>query len=189
MKLIWLFGQPSARATSQYWHNVKRGGEKYSFDRIINGGLPGHSSHSHYGYLYRSSYILQVENWLSHFNRGQFFFLKFEDLVEKTQNVRDSIYCFFELKDDKNISFDKAVVSHQTNISRVRLLQYLARQYLGLYTRSYNLVSNFNLKKVPGYPKMGSDTRKILDSYFSVPNFELERLTGLSLIEWKVEDI
>ncbi|MEX0719992.1 MAG: sulfotransferase domain-containing protein [Balneolaceae bacterium] len=71
VKLIWIFRKPFDRAYSNYWHAVRNGGEKESFEYAEEDEQDRIKENIWNGYLQRSNYIKQVENYLKYFSLDQ----------------------------------------------------------------------------------------------------------------------
>jgi hypothetical protein len=106
VKIIVLLRDPVDRATSIYWHQVRKGVENLSIEeafrkepeRIRNDKLRmkydifyfGHNQ-KHFSYLGRGIYVTQVEKCLQHFDRNQILIIPSKDLL-MTRNKYIIVY-------------------------------------------------------------------------------------------------
>lgn len=120
IKFIVLLRNPVKRAYSHYWHEVKIGVEKLSFEKAINAEnkrlkgeyqkvLKGKYSfnHYHFAYLAQGKYIYQLKRWFSFFPKEQFLILKSEDLFAYPSQTMKKVFRFLELPENVSISFQK----------------------------------------------------------------------------------
>lgn len=110
IKLIVLFRDPVARAYSHYIMERMRGNEPLqtfdealaaesarlagSVQKIISGECRFDFNHQMYSYKARGMYYIQTLEWLSHFPREQFLFLKSERFFTDPETVLKKIYEF-----------------------------------------------------------------------------------------------
>lgn len=102
VKLVVLLRNPVDRAYSHYWHQVKRGHERLSFedaidrererlagerDRVV--ADPRYVSYElhHHSYLTRGMYADQLEKWMGRFRPEQFLIERSEDLFAEPREV------------------------------------------------------------------------------------------------------
>lgn len=185
VQLIWVFRNPVKRAYSNYWHAVKRGGERLQFPEAIEHEQERVKKRIWLGYLKRSKYIEQVKRYLEYFEMSQMHFLLFEDLVNNPGETVNQVFRFLEVKNPIELpSYN--IKKNVTKLPRIVLLQWLARRMFD-DTFLYKLVEKANIKKVPGYPKIDKDIERKLCEYFKPYNEELAKLTGLDVDVWHQE--
>lgn len=159
IKLIVIFRDPVDRAYSQYWHEVRRGRIKTSFEDHIAKELQFQDEEKHqfgttcmetihrrYMLLARSRYAEQLEYWFQHFQKDQFLFLEMLHLYRDPKNIIQSVFKFLGLS--SNCSWFEPL--------------------------SYNPSS---------YPQLSLQTRMKLNSYFYEYNMRLLNMTGINFIE------
>ena len=112
-KFIVIFRKPIDRAFSQYLMSCYRGYEKFPFldaldmeeERLKNKN--NHSSFVNHSYLSRGYYVDQLNSYLSIFNREDFLFIKFDDLISSKKNkVLLKSICSF-------IGVDSTLIKHE----------------------------------------------------------------------------
>ena len=99
IKLLVLLRNPIERAYSEYNMHVrqlKRKDFPTSFEEAIsNDDLSIEGSRL---YLVRGLYAGRVKNWLKHFSRDQFLFIKSEDFFQDPKKVLEEVYKFLEIE-------------------------------------------------------------------------------------------
>ena len=113
VKIIIILRNPTERAYSHYWHEVRGGFEKLSFAEAIEKEaerLAGEEekikkeknyysfAHNHYSYLARGVYVKQIKRWREFFLSQQMLILNYSDLRLKPQAVLDKVFVFLGLK-------------------------------------------------------------------------------------------
>jgi len=113
-KLIVLLRHPVDRAFSHYWHQVKRGHERLTFDQAVaaeEGRLagelermladPAYVSYErhHHSYVARGMYVEQLEAWAKLFPRDRFLIEQSEDLFADPSSVFKRTLRFLGLPD------------------------------------------------------------------------------------------
>jgi hypothetical protein len=182
VKLMWVFRNPVKRAYSNYWHAVKRGGERLGFSEAIECEEERLKKRIWHGYLKRSIYIEQVKRYLEYFEISQMHFLLFEDLVNNPGETVNQVFRFLNVRNPMELP-SYSVKKNVTNLPRILLLQWLARRMFD-DTFLYKLVEKANIKRVPGYPKMDKDIERRLCEYFKPYNEKLASITGLDINVW-----
>ena len=98
VKLLVLLRNPIARAYSEYNMHVRqlnRKGFPASFEEAIsNDDLSIEGSRL---YLVRGLYAGRIKNWLKHFSRDQFLFIKSEDFFQDPKKILEDVYEFLEI--------------------------------------------------------------------------------------------
>ena len=109
-KFILIFRRPLERALSHYFMSCYRGYENLSFLSALE--VEGQRlkddkelfSFINHSYLKRGNYVEQLSVYLNRFDRSNFLFIKFEDLISKeNSNVINSICNFMGIENDFNI--------------------------------------------------------------------------------------
>ncbi len=111
VKLIAILRNPADRCISHYYHNLKLGKEKRSFEEAICpqlekfwglSELPKNSQDSGDKltvYLLYSLYVYFLQKWLNLFPREQLLILKSEDLFEHPKTTMNQVFQFLGLPD------------------------------------------------------------------------------------------
>lgn len=143
-KIIVMLRQPSARAYSQYWHMVRTGRAKYSFEKTLQ--------YEPYSLLNRSLYREQIERLFKYIPKKRVKFVIFEEFL------KDKAQCITQVCQFLNVAADelpsKALDLHenlttypkfiQLELIKNRLFPHLAN--IG-YTDHFSLDQN-KLKKI-----------------------------------------
>jgi hypothetical protein len=184
-RFIYIVREPAARTYSSYWHRVRAREEKRPFRDAIEADTY---------YLRGSDYYGQILNYLQHFERDAFLFLRFEDVVKDLDDCLRQCFDFLGIRPgEKTAPLDKA----QKN----RSFQYnLAGRAMAAVFPSDKGFENFvgTVKRlVPeplkpllartitaGIPPLDDADRRFLQDIFRDRNRQLAALTGLSLDHW-----
>jgi hypothetical protein len=182
-KFIYLLRDPVERTYSSYWHSFNTGRESRSFREAIR---------KDYFYLDVSNYYGQISLWLESFPLDSFLFLLFEDMKNNPQQVVEKCFKFLEL-DGQNISLN--LQEHRNKTENVNLIGrkfnriFKNLDYSGLGFLAPSIVRNFIQEHTLNYhqslPKMSDNERGFLCDYFVDKNYDLAKLTGVSLSQWQ----
>tara|TARA_Y100000588_G_scaffold314783_1_gene342598 strand:+ start:497 stop:1399 length:903 start_codon:yes stop_codon:yes gene_type:complete len=102
-RFIVIFRKPIDRALSQYLMSCYRGYETLSFLNALNSEKErlkndkNQFSFINHSYLQRGNYLSQLEEYLSIFDKSNFLFIKFDDLISDDENVLKSICTFIDI--------------------------------------------------------------------------------------------
>ena len=183
VKLVWLFRNPVARTYSHYWHSVKNGSERLSFEAALDSEPQRVIRDRWRGYQRRSLYYQQVESYLRVFPRTQMHFLLFEHLLRDPLRETNALLSFLGVEPLQ--STPELPRSNQTFIPHNRTAQWAIRRLFRQRTTPYHLLSRFNRRREPGYPPLEPAIRAALQERFREPNRRLAELTGLNLSVWE----
>ncbi|MFA6204148.1 MAG: sulfotransferase domain-containing protein [Gallionella sp.] len=210
-KFIVVLRHPLQRAYSHYLMTVRRGFEDLPFDRAIEAEKERLSQFDnafaidHQSYISRSLYSKQISRYFSVFPEGEFLFIKFDDLIDKERGseVYQRICEFIGTAHDLS-QVDRSKSSNQASSPRWEWIKNLIyrkgqRSLLRKVVRGFisddaklklfmfiDRLNQKNLKKYEITPignyrldaKIVSELLEDID--------ETERLTGLSLQQWKM---
>ena len=186
VKLVWLFREPVSRTYSHYWHSVKNGSERLSFQVAIETEPQRVLKDRWRGYQLRSLYHQQVENYLQLFPRSQMHFLLMEHLLRNPLREVNALLSFLGVEP---LQVPPTVPrSNETFIPYSRTVQWLVKRVFRQRTRPYHVLSRFNRRRTPGYPPLDPLLRAQLRERFLEPNRRLADLTGLDLAIWDAAD-
>ncbi len=191
IKLIFLLRNPVDRAYSHYWHEVKFGWEKLSFEEAISIEkkriLKNKQFKRHYSYLDRGKYIIQLDRFLKYFNKKQVLILNSNDLKNKRNETICRVFNFIDV--DSSFKINNHEKKYLGKAPRIKKIQRLFHKNFSsipnslMYDKSkieyyfYKSVCKsidfFNLKN--GYPDMEDKTREYLENYFEKYNNSLEK--------------
>jgi len=184
VKLVWIFRNPVDRAYSNYWHAVKLGSEKYSFEKAVKLESKRIREDIFKGYLKRSIYIEQVERYLKFFDISNMHFLLLEEFVKNpTENMR-KLFEFLNVPFNNFQYIDE--IRNITVIPRIPRLLRRIREIIdekSLIYRGVRFIATRGTK--PGYAKISPELRAKLNIYFEEHNEKLKDLTGLNITTWK----
>lgn len=182
VKLIWIFRNPIDRAYSNYWHAVKNGGERESFEYAVNNEQERIQTDIWKGYVKRSNYAEQVRNYLNYFDLDQMLFLTFEEMKNDLKVTLQKTCQFL------NVDFQPSMISSQeakniTHMPRFPSLRYFVSSNFGTQSILSRIERKLNFKNGK-YSPMPPDLRAILIEKFKDSNKELAELTNLNLDHW-----
>jgi Sulfotransferase family len=198
IKIIIMLRDPTDRAYSNYWHLVRTGRATLSFEETLQ--IEPASV------LIRSLYEKQVRNYLRFIPRERIYFVIFEEFIRNVAATTRKV-CDFLGVDGNLIDFSQAK-SHAnagrwpkyTNVQlwRNRMLRQNAKSAYqnrlmdvpdrngrpsALTRLADKIHSTINPCVKDRQPEMRSDTRAMLDDYFSTQNTGLSKLLGINLDE------
>jgi len=182
VKLIWIFRHPIDRAYSNYWHAVKNGSEKESFEYAVIHEKERLKENIFQGYIERSKYSDQVKNYLEYFPAGNMCFLTLKNLKEDLPGAMQKIGEFLQIEFDPATKLEHEI-KNKTYLPRFKNVRYLmstlfgSRSFVSKIERKINRTSKI-------YPKMDVTLRMKLIHEFREHNDELSEITGLNLAHW-----
>ena len=188
-RLIFILRNPTERAYSHYWHQVKKGNERLSFHRAIE-QEPDRIRKSavykrRYSYLDRGRYAAQIDRFRALFPPEQMLFLKFDELRSGRREVLRRAADFIGV--DPGRFPDDVFAAPPENSAR--LPKSIRLQRLGGAVRDFaprlgHLIDRVNLEP-RAYPRLDQETRERLSATFAGERRRLVELTGLSFEEWR----
>ncbi|MEO9965627.1 MAG: sulfotransferase [Reichenbachiella sp.] len=183
MKLIWILRDPIKRSYSQFWHVQKHGGESRTFEKAIEDEVKGLTENIWNRYIARSNYSDQIENYLKFFDKEQFHFMLFEDLVKSPLQETNKVLDFLGLKSMSQ----EEVVNEPRNVTFVSAYPKLLRAARSVFGRSlpFKIIRKVLERRKPGYSKMSNKAKLILKPIFKEQIIRLQKLTGLNLNSWQ----
>ena len=110
-KFIIVFRRPIERAFSHYLMSYYKGYENLSFvdalniesERLLN--PDDEISWRHHSYMKRGDYSSQLKQYLTYFDKSNFLFIKFDDLISKNnEEILDSIFNFIGVGKEESLS-------------------------------------------------------------------------------------
>jgi hypothetical protein len=147
-KIIILLRNPIDRAYSQYWMNIRKKKEQFSFQEaikkeaqrligeeekiILAGNTMQFSNHRHFSYLSRGIYIKQLMNWLNYYPFNQMLIISYDDFFKNPKEVIRKTLIFLELPEYDNFDFQVGKKHHYPPMDQ------LFRKELTDYFRQYN---------------------------------------------------
>lgn len=201
-KYIFILRNPVNRAQSQYWNEVRKGREKYSFESVIfDRNISTHWEKLHLDYLQRGCYVNSLKHFFKYISKDKCHIVILEKLIHNWDLEIESILRFLEINPEKGKQLKKL----KSNEEEVLVLN---DRYKSLHTfiKTYDRAVNFLIrkfvhnkhkkKKLQAYfLKMGKVSRrkdepinsyilKKLKSYYKPYNRELEKFLNIDIPEW-----
>ncbi len=184
VKLVWIFRNPADRTYSNYWHAVKLGSEKFSFEKAVKLESKRIEEDIFKGYLKRSIYIEQVERYLKFFDIRNIHFLLFEEFVKNPTESMRKLFEFLNVPFNNFQYIDE--IRNITVIPRIPRLLKKTREIIGeksLIYRGFRFIAKRGIK--PGYAKLSPELRAELNEHFKEHNEKLKDLTDLNISIWE----
>lgn len=186
-RFLYIMRDPVERTISHYYYNRELWGEYLSFwDAIENDER----------YIWPSRYDVQIENYLKHFPREDFLFIKFETLISEGEveyrRILDWIGArspeSFDIKDGKTNSTNKKITrtARFPKLNRVvrgsTTVRHIARRLPFAWQMTINRIIN---KPVQREEISAADKQNLHERYFTETIPATEKLTGFDLSDWK----
>lgn len=138
IKLIFMLRQPTQRAYSQYYHDLRDGRATHSFEKTIR--------FNPQSILSRGLYKEQLEFWYDALPREQIKVVLFEDFLADKENVLKDICQYLEINFD---ALDKEII--YTHSNRGKIPKWIDLQIV--YNYWFRKLGNRNsFKTLPFYP-------------------------------------
>jgi len=191
-RFLFILRNPVERAYSHYWHEVRAGSERLSFEEALSREPErlerGPAARRRFSYVDRGRYATQLTRYFDHFPREQIHIHLTEDLGTDPAGVARSTAGFLGVPDEAWVAKVRETTWHRNpaQVPRLRWLQrlvYPVRQHLPWLQYLVNAV---NLKDVR-YPPMAPRTRARLRRELNDEIESLERLIGRNLAAWREE--
>lgn len=97
VKILWMLRNPISRAYSQYWHCIRHGIETNTFEEAVDIELSGKQEDKWKKYLSRSSYLSQINEYLTYFPREKILFVDFSLFIKGDKGEIDRIFKFLDI--------------------------------------------------------------------------------------------
>jgi len=188
VKIIWILRNPVDRSYSNYWHAVRGGSEKLSFEEAVKQEDKRVEENIWKGYVRRSYYINQINRLLEYFDRESMHFCLFENLKERPIPLTNEVAAFLGASngrvDPQAIGKKKNTTVLPYSVSIRRAARKLKKVPL-IGSVIAKVESRLNRRLQPGYPEMSSKLRESLDQHFDPYNRQLEQKVGIDLSVWR----
>jgi hypothetical protein len=187
-KIVWILRNPTARTYSNYLHAVKVGKENLPFDSAVALEEKRIGNNAFKGYIERSIYIKQINNYLDYFPMKSMHFIIFEEFIKDPDGTLAELYKFLEINHiNNNQILTNSLKLNKKNVSsfpRSITLQYYSQQLFGTKSFIYKVVNYLNniFPKTP--PKIQPNISNELDLYFRPFNNSLAHLINKDLSCW-----
>jgi hypothetical protein len=184
IKFIWVLRNPVIRTYSNYLHNFYNGLDTLSFEEAIEQEENRITQNIFLGYKRRSNYLSQFKNYLNYFDKSQFLFLEFDELILNQNNVANRILNFIGASpfDFQNVHSNKTTVTVFP-----KLIQFAINKY-GYWSNPHKLIRKIKYPLfIKSVPKMNKQTEIKLSEYFYEHNIELSKLIELDCTKWNLK--
>ena len=94
VKIIWILRNPVDRSYSNYWHAVRAGAEKLSFEEAVKQEDERIKENIWKGYVRRSHYINQIDRFLEYFDRESMHFCLFANMKNNLVSLINEVTVF-----------------------------------------------------------------------------------------------
>ena len=208
-KFIVIFRKPLDRALSHYLMSFYRGFEDLSFFDALESEAnrleqdKNLFSFIHHSYLERGNYVKQLEVYLNNFNKSNFLFIKFENLISnENSRIIDSICNFINIENN----FDTKKMPESNKKRKIRSTMVRDLLYKDTFFKKAistlipsdeiklklkNVIDLFNSKdysKSESKQQIEESLRRLPQKYFIWNNEQaqlLSSVTGLDLSDWE----
>jgi hypothetical protein len=191
IKLLILLRDPVERTWSNYWHNVRTYNAFFSFEETLR-LFPEHL-------VDRSCYKGQIKRYLTFFDRRQFLFIIFEDLLRDFKRIMMKISNFLALPQFEYEPVHANKGRYPKNLRLALLRNYLYRDLFGNHYRrilpnmpepkklslqrkiGLRIFSKLDWKSTGSPPVMNSETRLFLNRLLRRENKGLDQIINRNL--------
>lgn len=188
IKLLFILRNPVDRAYSGYWHSVRYGFERLSFEEALIEEPrrigKGYYEQYHFSYIDRGFYITQLKRYLEHFDSSQILVLISEDYFANApitmQKIMDFLGIQTEIRHMQNAGKVRYNVGKVPRSIRFQTLYPYLNAHFPLAAR---VLGRINWKKQQ-YPPMPKSIRAQLIERYRESSKELENLFKVDLSSW-----
>ena len=187
LKLIYVLRDPIERMISHYIHNYDHGRENLSFpEAIIN----------HQDYVFRSSYYLQLAQFLEYFSSENILIITTEELSNFPQKTLESVLSFLNVSEDTSmIPYQKTLHTSVYKRRKNKLGNAIAKTQLMKQISSLPPFFRENIKKLIYYPfsskitkpKISDDLHQKLTELLQDDIKKLIKHTGKNFEQWSIK--
>lgn len=113
VKLIFLLRDPTERAISHYFHEVRAGREQHSFAKAFelevknNRASVSSSGHQRFSYLARGKYLEQIERFLQYYDRSAMLILNSHYYFETPERLLPQVENFLDIPSENIGKYSK----------------------------------------------------------------------------------
>ena len=180
-KFIYMLREPVSRTYSAYWHHVRSGDEKRSFEEAVINNLNDNNY-----YVRPSNYYLQLKLFLEVFPLDRFLIIFFEDFIRSHQAALDKCYEFAGVE---NIALPVERARNQSfipsGLGRILFNSFAVSVLKKVRPIIPGVIENFMKKSFTNtIPAIENQHKEILKEYFSEHNKNLAELLGVELNGW-----
>jgi hypothetical protein len=162
---------------------VRAGTEWLSFEEAVRRENERVKQDIWKGYLKRSIYVEQVENYLDFYDLDSMYFCLFDKLMTNKSQLLRRLFQFLGLEDKHADTIDSKR-KNSTKIPRSILLRYFTRKIFGDTSVVSKIEKKLNRRKSEGYPGLSDEVRCDLQRRFEPYNRKLRDKIGLDIGHW-----
>ena len=193
VRILVILRDPTERAYSQYWNQVRDGNEDLSFEQALRAEAGRKRDNWWHGFLYVETghYTEQLSRYFDVFGRDNVQIHLFDDLHLNARGVCHEVFSFLGVDPTHEIEANKVYNRSEpvrsrllAKLLRARIIKKPAAKVLPVtWKRSVGEgLRNANRKPVP---KMNPKTEKELRKIFEEDTLALERMVGRDLSGWR----
>lgn len=187
MRWIFMLRNPVDRAYSHYWHEVRYGWEKLSFEQALVAEeerlKDGEEARRHFSYLDRGRYASQLARFVERFGRERVWVGLYDELTTAPAALVARVVSFLGLAPQADHSASFVERNHNpAMLPRLPWVQRWLRPWRGVPGLA-RLVDGLNLVEAR-YPPMRGETRARLLLEMAGEAESLRRLVGLQVGHW-----
>lgn len=182
MKLIYVMRDPVRRAVSNYMHLYTRGYTRKGIDQILDLEL---------GLINRGKYFTQIKRYIDLFGRSQVMLVSFEQLVNNPSGVLVDVLLFLGVS-DKKLDLSKLDQNNKTEgIGKLDYrIEWINRRVISVLPafvrpKVRTWVTGGAYTKIDKAPQLDELALSELRKIYAEEVFQIERLIGRKLTEWK----
>lgn len=175
VKLIYLTRDPINRITSHLHHNLYR--DRFDKSKLLD------VLKNDPNYILTSSYMFQLNEYLTYYNKSQFLFITTEELQSNLNGTLNKICDFLNVD---NYNFEEKVISRNKSSEKFLIKKYdvvkrfLPRQLMKLYHLLFYYV-NIKIER----PNLDVKTIQFLKHSLKEDSEEFVKFTGIDGAKWK----
>lgn len=189
LRLIYIMRDPVARILSHYMHNLNRGRHKHeSIEQVI---------FRNPGYIWRTSYYMQIKPFIEKFGRQQVLLLTFEAFMHDKAGIMRQVADFLNIDYEQfggfenihgNPSVGKYKLSHKYDfLVNNKLVNYIEPKIpYKLKKSAYQTLTRIAGHKTTEKPRVTEDTKANILNVLELDLQALEKLLGRKPDEWDI---
>lgn len=210
IKIVFILRHPVDRAYSHYLMSVRRGFEKSTFldaikeekNRIkdVSNDTRYYSQKNHFSYIDRGLYAKQIKRYLQYFKKENMHFIFFEDnFILDRKKTLDTLIDFLGVDNNVTLNLNRqsnpATSPKSAFLTNIVYRENKIGKFLKYFLPNRNFrkkikqrIDDFNQKKIQKKSLEISQRKAIFDKYFMADVSDLEKLTGMNLDGWRLEN-
>ncbi len=191
-KIIWIFRNPVERAYSNYFHRIREGSERDSFETAIEKNIKRmeQGEDIHHSYVGLSMYAEHVRWFARYWPVESMHYLLMETFRKDTEDRLRGIFDFLGVEQPVTIDYPDKMYNRffrPTSFPLQRWIYSKTGGGFGGHPKLFWMLSMLNRSPVRHYPSLDPEMRLKLMDLFKPMNRELADLTGLDITPWNKE--